>query len=48
MKAGEELVANIPDSHVIGSVCIFEIDCLNGRSKLTKPYEALVHLTDPE
>ncbi len=48
MRAAEDLVANIPDSEVIGSVCIFEIDCLGGRAKLTKPYEALVHLTDPE
>ena len=48
MRAAEDLVANIPDSEVVGSVCIFEIDCLGGRSKLTKPYEALIHLTDEE
>ena len=48
LRAAEDLVANIPDSVVIGSVCIFEIDCLNGRQRLTKPFESLVHLTDPE
>ena len=48
MRAAEALVANIPDAINVGSVCIFEIDCLGGRSTLTKPYEALVHLTDAE
>ena len=48
MRAAEDLVANIPDSECVGSVCIFEIDCLKGRTKLTKPYEALIHLTDEE
>ena len=31
MRCAEDLVANIPDSVCVGSVCIFEIDCLNGR-----------------
>ena len=48
LKAAEDLVANIPDSVAIGSVVIFEIDCLKGRQRLTKPFESLIHLTDPE
>ena len=48
LKAAEDLIANIPDSVAIGSVVIFEIDCLNGRQRLTKPFESLIHLTDPE
>ena len=48
LRAAEDLVANIPDSVVIGSVVIFEIDCLKGRGKLNKPFESLIHLTDPE
>ena len=48
MRCAEDLVANIPDSTCIGSILIFEIDCLKGRSKLTKPCETLIHLNDPE
>ena len=48
LRAAEDLIANIPDCTVIGSVCIFEIDCLRGRQKLTKPFESLIHLLDAE
>ena len=48
IKCSEDLVANIPDATFVGSILIFEIDCLKGRSKITKPCETLIHLTDAE
>ena len=46
LRATEDLIANIPDSEVVGSLCIWEIDLLKGREKLTRPFEACIHLRE--
>ena len=44
IRAAELLIENIPDATIAGSICIFEIEALNGRSKLTKPIYTLIPL----
>ena len=44
LNAGEKLIANIPDVDCVGSMIIFEIDCLKGIEKVTKPVHTLIHL----
>ena len=44
LYAAEQLIANIPDSEVIGSICIFEIEFFNGKDKLSKPFDSLIVL----
>ena len=48
LLAAEQLISNIPGASIVGHVCIFEIDVLKGREKLTKPFQTLIHLKDIE
>ena len=48
LVAAEKLIANIPETSIAGHVCIFEIDLLKGREKVTKRLETLIHLRDIE
>ena len=48
LVAAENLIANIPGSSISAHACIFEIDLLKGRDKVTKPMHTLIHLKDIE
>ncbi len=44
LAAGEQLIAKIPGTSVVGSAVLFEIDVLDGRKRVSKPILSLMHL----
>jgi adenine phosphoribosyltransferase len=48
LLAAEKLMNHIPDSHAVAHICIFEIDCLNGKDRLSLPFHTLMHMREYE
>ena len=44
LQAGEKLLQRFEGVEVVSHLLVFEIDALNGRSKLSAPCHTLIHL----